>query len=264
MDAGTVVPRAASSAVPDVFKSVQFRRTAENELEAYIPALASGVASVLMPGLAPNALGEWDVERFGNWNGSGYGTPLARDGKDDIRKGLRWWRRNPLVYKCVKALAQISNSRFTIECEDDDFREIVEMWVQRAMPHSFRKAWFVEYFRSSMVPTIKTLIPYKPRDYKKDKLPQTTEDGQVTGTTRARSGGRELVATPRHARSWSGTPGPRRSSSRPLPAIRPPWQCTGRASARMRGWRSSSRRWRPCSTNGSKARSPAITASSIP
>jgi hypothetical protein len=164
---GSIVPRSDPSSVPPVLKKIQFRRNTEDELEAYIPAMAGGIG---LPGMA----GGWDAESFANWE-----TELpAHDGKDDIRRAIKFWRKDPLVFKCIKVLTQLANSRFTIECEDEDFKAIVEAWVEKAMGHSFRKSFFQEFFRSSMVPVIKTLVPYKPRDYKKGKTPKT-QDGMV-------------------------------------------------------------------------------------
>ena len=165
---GTIVPRSDPSSIPPALKGIQFRRNTENELEAYVPALAGGMG---MPGMSS---GGWDSDSFANWESNVPST----DGKGDIRKALKFWKKDPLVFKCVKVEAQLANSRFSIECEDEEFKAIVEGWVEKAMGHGFRKAFFQEFFRSSMVPIIKTLIPYKPRDYKKGKVPKT-QDGMV-------------------------------------------------------------------------------------
>ena len=164
---GTVVPKAAATQLPDVLKMVRFNRNADNELEAFVPALAYGRV-----GMLPNTvMTEWSVDNVANWDMS----YIPNDGKQDIRAARRWWRWDPLTFRCVKVLTQLANARLTIECDHKDFKGIVEMWLKKAVPHSFRREWFLEYFRSSMVPVIKTLIPYKPRDYKAGKIPQTNE-----------------------------------------------------------------------------------------
>ena len=69
----------------------------------------------------------------------------------------------------------------TVECDNEDFKEIVENWLKKAVPHSFRKQWFLEYFRSSMVPVLKTLIPTSRRDYKSRQDPT---DQRAVGSRR--------------------------------------------------------------------------------
>ena len=163
---GGIVPRNPENAGPAILSGVRMAMEGD-EVVAYVPGLASGMAGI-NPGFWD---GDWQSDTFGNWE-QAYG-PL--DGKQDIRRAMRWWRRDPLVFKCVKTLAQLANSTLTVECEDPEFRDLVTNWVNKAMPHSFRKAWFLEYYRSSMVPTLKTLIPYVPRDYKNDKAPKTNK-----------------------------------------------------------------------------------------
>ena len=36
---------------------------------------------------------------------------IPNDGKQDIRAARRWWRWDPLVFRCVKVLDQLSNAR---------------------------------------------------------------------------------------------------------------------------------------------------------
>src|ERR1035437_690033 len=161
---GTVVPRGlGSNNLPDAFKGIQIRRTAGDELEAYVPALATGEMAML-PGMFT---GDWSTESFATWE-QGY---YPNDGKIDIRKAIRWWRRDPLVHRCIQVLTQLCNAKPTFSCEDPAFQKIVENWADKAAGHTFRRDWFFEYFRSSMVPVIKTLIPYKPREYKDGKIP---------------------------------------------------------------------------------------------
>jgi hypothetical protein len=167
MDEGRIVPQGNADAFPDVLKSVRFNRTGEGTLEAYVPALANGRCTTMQQ------MAEFDYSPEAI--AAGVEQMAIGDGKDPIRKAKRWKKKDPLVYKCIKVLTQLANSRPTIHCEDDEQRELVQMWFKKAMPHSFRKKWFTEYYDSSMVPVAKIRIPYKPRDYKQGKIPQTNE-----------------------------------------------------------------------------------------
>lgn len=173
MDGGGTLTPKSNGSVPPSLKRVQFVREGK-EVNAFIPALASGYGR-RMGGMDP---ADWDPFQFANWNQSAALMP-AGDGKDDMRKAKYWLGRDPLVFKCTKVLTQIANSRVSLACEDDAFLEIVTTWFKRAMPHSFRRSWFREYFSTSMVPTSKTLVPYRPKNFKTNKTP-ATEGGNVT------------------------------------------------------------------------------------
>jgi hypothetical protein len=89
-------------------------------------------------------------------------------------------------------LAQLANSKFSIDCENEEVKTMVEMWVAASMPHTFRKQFFVEYFKTSMVAVIKALIPYVPRDYKEGKIP-STNDGNVESNPLGRQLATQIV-----------------------------------------------------------------------
>ena len=164
---GQVVPR--SENMPKALKRVTFV-TEGTDVNAYVPALASGRV-----GMIPTfGMEDYHIDSIADWNPNRWGN----DEKTNLRKALYWWKRDPLVKKCVAILSQLANTRLVVCCEDEAFRNIVDMWFGKAMPNSFRKSFFTERFRTEMVPVIKTLIPYKPRDYKADKIPQT-QDGNV-------------------------------------------------------------------------------------
>ena len=162
---GQVVPKGLPGDIPRALANVRFTRNSENELEATSPELAVGTIGMI-PGIMS---AQWDVNQMADWDAA----YIPNDGKQDMRSARRWWRWDPLTFRCVKVLTQLSNAKLTVGCENDDFKEIVENWIKKAMPASFRKQWYLEYFRSAMVPVLKTLIPYKPRDYKDGKTPQT-------------------------------------------------------------------------------------------
>lgn len=106
-------------------------------------------------------------------------TLSSSDDKYDMRLARAYWKTDPLVYKCIKVLQQLANSTINFDSEDDATEIIVRNWVNKAMPEWFRSAWFLEFFRSGMVPAVKTLIPYVPRDYKDNKIPNTGENIEV-------------------------------------------------------------------------------------
>jgi hypothetical protein len=161
MGTGMIIPRTqvqATRAMP----AIQLSQATDGTITAYIPPLATGVAGLPMIGQQV-----FDPDSFCNWD-----TPIDdRDGRGDMRKSLMWWRRDPLVFRCVRLLVQLSNSRIIFSGDDDSARQQVQMWFDQAMPASFRKQFFLEYFRTAMVPVLKTLIPYEPRRYKQNKIP---------------------------------------------------------------------------------------------
>lgn len=109
-------------------------------------------------------------------------TLLTMNGKKtdrfDMELARAYWLNDPLVYKCISTLVQLANSEISFDSEDDPTQNLIENWFKKVMPASFIKQWFLEYFRSGMVVSVKTLIPYAPRDYKQGKVPQTN-DGNV-------------------------------------------------------------------------------------
>jgi len=167
MDSQSITPKFAQGTVHPALKGVQFIRNSSDEFEAHIPELAVGTV-----GFAPGAIaGEWNADSFGNF-GSYDLLPNLRDGKETMRKALRWWAIDPLVFKCVKILAQLANTRVTWSSENDDATAMVANWFESVMPHSFRKAWFTEFWRSSMVPTMRTRVPYKPIRFDPNHVPK--------------------------------------------------------------------------------------------
>ena len=163
LDNGGSVVRKGGGEMPRALASVQVTQMGDNSFEAVVPQLATGEIG-MMPGLVTT---EWDVNQMADWDAA----YIPNDGKQDLRSARRWWRWDPLTFRCVKVLTQLSNAKLTVTCADPDFKMIVENWLKKAVPSSFRKQWYLEFFRSSMVPVLKTLIPYKPRDYKDGKTP---------------------------------------------------------------------------------------------
>lgn len=121
----------------------------------------------------PNALTQMNWDQVWDHN----------DGKDDFRKAYYYWRKDELVYKCIKFLTQMANARLLVECDNEDFQTIVDTWIETVMPHSFRDEWFRDYFRYNFVATLKALIPYRPRNYKKGKIPKGEESRVVANKT---------------------------------------------------------------------------------
>jgi len=156
-------------------------RQVNGRTEFYIHDLAPGDYTHSV-GAAQVSVDYWDAfdywaETDSAWNSS------DRD-KNDIRRAMEYWRKDPLVYKCVKFLTQLANSRLVVESDDDEVATLVKLWINSAMGHSFREQWFREYFRSGFVVALKALIPYVPRDYRDGKIPQPNEDGRVVAGNR--------------------------------------------------------------------------------
>lgn len=140
----------------------------------FIPSLATPTGRVSRVGSQISTSDSFG-SNFANWESADFNE----DGKSDLRRAFKWWRRDPLVFRCTKVLCQLANSKLVLNCENDEFKDIVSNWVKVTMPFSFRQAFFLEYFRTGMVPIMKTLIPYIPRDYKSNKIPLLSEDGNI-------------------------------------------------------------------------------------
>ena len=187
-DGGMAIPRQPEGGQAGMMSQVRFEQDG-NKISAFVPTLASGAMSrPMIGGMLWEGMGgtEWSFDHFANWEP----WEFHHGGLLHIRKAKRYWRDDPLVYRCVKVLAQLANSKFSIDCENEEVKTMVEMWVAASMPHTFRKQFFVEYFKTSMVPIIKALIPYVPRDYKEGKIPQTKQ-----GNVESNPLGRQLATT---------------------------------------------------------------------
>ncbi len=143
----------------------------DGRVEVFPVALAAGTSGMMGSMMS---MSDWQAEQIGMWEA----FDSNADGKREMRKALRWWRDDPIVFRCLRVLAQLCNSELKWDCDDDDTREFFEMWAEVALPMSFRQNFFLEYFRSGMVPVFKNLIEYQPRDYKDDKVP-ATQNGMV-------------------------------------------------------------------------------------
>jgi hypothetical protein len=161
-----------SQDAPAMLRNVRVTQTQDGRWSAYVPALATGDATAYRGGTTSN---DWAADFMDRWEM--HGVAKGNDGKSDIRKAIHYWKRDPLVYRCVRFLSILANTRLTIECEDDAFRDAVEIWMRGAMGHTFRSQFFTEFFRTGMVPIFKTLIPYVPRKYKYNKAPKPEGDG---------------------------------------------------------------------------------------
>ena len=180
-----VVPRDSTHDLPDAFRTIQFHDKADGTLEAFVPALASGSfgipTSLMDPMLYDSSLEDptgwpsWQNDYFGRWDS----IVNNNDYKFEIRKAIRYWKIDPMVFRCTKLLAQLANSTITINCEDESVKELIEMWFSTAMGYNFRRFFFLELYKTGFVPVIKTLVPYVPRNYKADKIPKTGESGNV-------------------------------------------------------------------------------------
>lgn len=160
------------------YPQLEITKGDDGSLSCAIPQLAIGSAG--RPRVSKDLWQDRDP-----WNT--YYTDTNSDlGKDTIRQAIYWWKKDPLVFRCIRLLVQLSNTRITFSSDNETARNTVQLWFEQAMPFSFRKQWFLEYFRSSMVPVIKTLIPYEPRDYKPNKIP-STENGLIVDRFHAKA-----------------------------------------------------------------------------
>lgn len=174
-DFDTGMVKLRDQTAPKALAMMQVQKRDDGSFVATVPNLATG--SFLMdPGWGgPVGGGYFDGDKMALWEQ----FDSVRDGKWEMRQSHRFYRNDPLVFRCIQFLAQIANADLTLSCENENFLDIVRNWADRAMPHSFRQAWFVEYFKTGMVASIKTLQPYVPRDWKSSKIPSTAENGNI-------------------------------------------------------------------------------------
>lgn len=186
-ETGALVPsdlaKAEGSKRPQM--PVVFRQEGNTQV-AYLKELAVGDAVFASGSITPQY---YDVTTMANWDYTPQGT--VEQARADMAKAVEYWREDELVYKCVTLLTQMCSEAIVVECEDEDFRDVVEIWLKTAMPMSFREQWFREYWRTSFVPAAKTLVPYRPREYKYGKIPQTDDDGSVIARAADREAARE-------------------------------------------------------------------------
>jgi hypothetical protein len=168
----SVQPKKAGGHVPAAMAYAAFTKHSDGSVSASIPSLAIATK----PSYYNMSPSDFSVDAFSAWE------PLQdqSDGKGDMRKSIKWWRNDPLVFNCVKFLSQMSNAKFTLNGENEDHRKLVENWVREVMPFEFRQQWFLEFFRTGMVPCLKTLIKYKPKALKDGKIP-ATNSGTIEG-----------------------------------------------------------------------------------
>jgi hypothetical protein len=177
LDSGTVIPRTSSQASAEV-PGLQVRKLENGLAEVYIPALATGLNINYWNPDQQNLMNDPFTQSLYH-----YTRRTRRDGKMDMDQAIFWWMHDPILFKSIRFLCQLANSRIKFSSTSEDAKKLVEFWFKQAMPHSFRKGWFLEYYRSGMVPVIKTLIPYVPREYKPDKIPQPDDAGNVDDQT---------------------------------------------------------------------------------
>ncbi len=159
---GRIVEKGSESA-PEVMSHIHVEQRGD-KIVAHVPVLATG--------------------SHGNYNPLGFGnnTPLDKlamweltsndDGKAKMRKAIHHWENDPIAYRCIQILVQLATTRFIVECEDEQFCEIVQTWTDAVMGHTFRSQFFLEFWRTGMVPILKQLVPYSPRNYRLDKIPR--------------------------------------------------------------------------------------------
>ncbi len=174
MNNGQIVP-AQADAMPSALKQVRFEQDHHGKITAFMPSLATG--SVVDYGPAGSVGSDYLREYTDQMEKAGIHN---NDGKQDMRKSRLYWKKDPLNYRCAGFLAELMNTNLTIECEDEAFRDVVEIWLTHAMGHVFRDQFFRELVVTGMVPVFKTLIPYQPRAYRYNRAPRpTTEQGNV-------------------------------------------------------------------------------------
>ena len=172
MESQTIRPKNGGEA-PAAFAYAAVTKLPDGSFNATMPSLA--VAS--RPSYFMNAPSDFDIEFFSMWEPMGD----RQDGKWEIRRAIHWWRVDPLVFNCIGFLANMANAAFSVECDDEDQRSIMNNWNDEVMGFDFRSQWFTEYFRTGMVPVLKTLVKYKPKALKDSRIPPTNSEGNVDG-----------------------------------------------------------------------------------
>ena len=161
-----------------------FMMDEDNKKVAYIQPLASGFSSSRASvGGGRSAFADFwfDEDNFAMW-----GNPRSYNfEKREMARAMYWWRRDSLVYKCVKLLSQMANSHIIFSCPDEPTQYLVKTWFEQAMPPSFRNQWFMEYFRTGLVAAMKLLVEYKPREFRQNRTPLTNKDGKVRAIAKA-------------------------------------------------------------------------------
>lgn len=79
-----------------------------------------------------------------------------------IQKAVKYYSIEPLVNKSIKLLAQLSNDSFKISAEDKKVETFFKTWWKDIKGTDFMSWFFLEYYRSGNVVTMKTLVPYVP------------------------------------------------------------------------------------------------------
>ena len=97
----------------------------------------------------------WDTGT--QWTDGTYSTPEAK-----IQKAMEYYSREPLVNKSVKLLAQLSNDTFKMSAEDKNIENFFKTWWKDIGGMDFQNWFFLEYYRSGNIITMKTLVPYVP------------------------------------------------------------------------------------------------------
>lgn len=110
----------------------------------------------------------WDNDTA-NWGGES----VPSDAKEQIKKAVKYFTSEPIVFKSINLLAQLANDSFKIQCEDADTETFYTQWWKDIGGDDFLSWFFLEFFRSGNVPIFKTLIPYVPQNYDPDTPPST-------------------------------------------------------------------------------------------
>ncbi|MEM8875314.1 MAG: hypothetical protein AAGD32_13790 [Planctomycetota bacterium] len=161
--------------VPGVMRKIEWNLDDSGKASLRIPQLAIGQTS---HAYAPARASVSDITPSEVVRLNRLGA--HKDEKHELQLAVAYWKEDPLVFKCVKVLTQLANSNVSFSCENETTKTLVEKWFQQAMSFSFRQQWFREFFRTGMVPTVKTLIPYVPRDYRANKIPKPDEEENVS------------------------------------------------------------------------------------
>lgn len=177
-DSNTLVPLDEDS--PASFRRIQIRDLG-GRIEARIPMLAGGEVAHVQRAeasmhTAMDAINEINTT---------YGRDKA---KADMAKARLYWSRDSIAYRCVELAAALANTDFSFNSKNTKASDLVTNWFKKAMPDSFREAWFREYFLSGLPVSMKTLIPYKPKEFdgsKPEEVDSVTID--VTRAVAARS-----------------------------------------------------------------------------
>lgn len=152
---------------PEDYGSMYFKQNSDGSMSGYVE-LATG--SVIQR----NDFSTVTWEQDPSWNAGMYGTGVPASPKAKIKKAVKYYSRDPLVNKSITLLAQLSNDSFRISSENSETETFFKEWWKDLGGTLFITDFFREYFRSGNVPIFKTLIPYRPKIKKGQKVSKAT------------------------------------------------------------------------------------------